>query len=188
MSKEIEIEFKVLIDKQTYELMFHNLQCSTSKLYTQINYYLSHPILDKNKFMLRIREKNDTYELTLKLPNDVGLIEHNIMINHEIKDLILNQKQVNNDIFDILIQYDINPMDLVCKYSLKTTRLDTLLPLGTLSLDCNEYLDIVDYELEYEVLDIVEGKKDFLEILKPYNIEYISNCDSKIKRLKQHLV
>ena len=42
-------------------------------------------------------------------------------------------------------------------------------------------------ELEFEVHDQREGYAKFLDIIKPFGIEYTSNCPSKIQRVYMQL-
>ena len=68
MSTNLEIEVKALINEKDYLLLIKNFQKQT---YVQINFYID---LDKDKLNkhlgLRIRYKNDEYELTLKVGGD----------------------------------------------------------------------------------------------------------------------
>ena len=92
MEENLEIEFKILLDKKVYDQIINDYSIDTS--YTQTNYYLMHPILTKLKYSLRIREKNNQYELTLKQPQTTGSLETNLIINKDAKDKILNNKFV----------------------------------------------------------------------------------------------
>lgn len=56
--------------------------------------------------------------------------------------------------------------------SLTTIRYEQHLPIGLAALDKNDYLGHTDYELELEVTDSEQGKKDFLAFLKKNHIEF----------------
>lgn len=187
MNEQLEIEFKVLLEKDIYQQIIIDNKDKIINEYTQTNYYLMHPLLDKLKYMLRIRVKDNQYELTLKRPSKEGNIETNIIISQDIKDNIFNHQTVNNEIFDILLKQGIDPLTLNTGYSLVTNRIDIKHPLGLISLDKNIYNNHCDYELEFEVLDYTAGKTAFLQFIKPYNISYSNNAPSKIKRLKLSL-
>lgn len=187
METQLEIEFKMLIEDTMYTKILEDYQTKITNTYQQTNYYLSHPILDDLKYMLRIREKENTYELTLKQKAKVGNIETNCMITKEIKEQICNHEFVDNEIFTILKQYDIDPTTLQCHVSLTTLRSDILLPEGILSLDKNSYLGMEDYEIEFEVQDFQTGKEAFLKLIEPYGLIYTTNCSSKIQRVKKVL-
>ncbi len=178
-----EIEFKALITKTTYQNILNDFTEGDHTHYLQTNYYLSHPILDELLFMLRIRAFDNRYELTLKQRLEIGNIETNITISEETKNKILNQEPVENEIFTILKKYNINSIELVSKMSLSTYRYDFKLDYGVLSLDKNTYNGLCDYEIEYEVINHDAGLQQFLELASKYNIEYLKNCPSKIKRV-----
>lgn len=181
--EHIEIEFKMLLDKNTFQKILLDYQNQIKDSYQQINYYLFHPLLEKKKYSLRIREKKGHYELTLKRPSSIGLNELNIDINKEIKEQIFNHQEVNNEIFEILKKENIEIKDLTCGYYLKTKRHDIILDDGVLSLDENDYNQHHDYEIEFEVNDYSIGLETFQKIIKPYHLTYEKNCLSKTKRM-----
>lgn len=183
MNEQIEIEYKVLLDKKIYNQILKDYKNKITDTYTQTNYYLNHPLLNKKKYMLRIREKNNSYELTLKRPLNDYNRETNITIDSDIKEKILNHNPVSNEIMNILINEGINPLELENQFSLTTHRTDIQLDYGILSIDQNEYLNQIDYELEYEVNNEELGYQHFLSIINTYSIEYTKNCPSKIKRV-----
>lgn len=187
MNEQLEIEFKILINQYIYKQILHDYANIASKTYQQTNYYLSHPILDTLQYMLRIREKEKELELTLKRKAVHGNHEMNISINEDIKNKILHQQIVENEIFTILKEVGIDNTELQCSYSLTTTRTDIVLPQGLLSVDFNEYNGHEDYEIELEVTDYTRGKQDFIKLITPYGLQYTQNCPSKIKRVKQTL-
>lgn len=183
--EHIEIEFKMLLDEKTFHLILNDYKEKVIDSYSQTNYYLFHPELEKRKYSLRIREKKGKYELTLKRPAKEGLRELNIDIDQEIKEAIFNHQEISNEIFDLLKEEHIYIKDLQCGDYLTTIRHDILLPEGMLSLDENDYNHHHDYEMEFEVNDYQKGLETFHQIIKPYHLHYTSNCPSKIKRLLQ---
>jgi uncharacterized protein YjbK len=52
---------------------------------------------------------------------------------------------------------------------------------GVLFIDKSEYLDITDYELEYLGKNYNEAKKEFIQIIGEFEIQY-KKADKKIKR------
>ena len=169
--EHLEIEFKMLLKENIFKKILSDYKNQIKDSYQQTNYYLFHPLLEKKKYSLRIREKKGHYELTLKRPSTIGLNELNIDINKEIKDAIFNHQHINNEIFDILEKENIYIKDLTCGYYLKTTRHDI----------------IHDYEIEFEVEDYDQGLQTFKKIIQPYHLEYKQNCLSKIKRMLETL-
>ena len=182
--EQIEIEYKILISEDIYNHIVEDYQEMIDREYVQVNHYLMHPILDELKYMVRIRDKDDRYELTLKRPNIIGRLEMNLDIDLQTRQMILNHQEVNNEIFDILKELKISIKDIDTSHYLKTKRIDVKLDEGMLSIDKNEYEDYTDYEIEFEVSDSKIGFSKFIEIIKPYHLDYSNNCDSKVKRMK----
>ncbi|MBS5587421.1 MAG: CYTH domain-containing protein [[Clostridium] spiroforme] len=181
MEENLEIEFKILLNKEVYNQIISDYPIDVS--YTQTNYYLMHPILNKLKYSLRIREKNNQYELTLKQPQTTGTLETNLIIDKETKDKILNNQLIHNKVFDLLSEYNLDSTMFNTNNSLKTLRKEIHTPYGLICLDYNCYNHMEDYELEYEVVDYTQGKQAFLKFIKQYNLSYKHNCISKIHRL-----
>lgn len=183
----IEIEFKMLINEQTYHQIVDTYKNQKTGDYIQTNYYLFHPKFDENKYSFRIREKNGQYELTLKTPLQIGLHEYNEKIDAKTKDKIFAHEYICSPIFERLEKEGIDYRDLQCGHYLTTHRIDIPFEYGLLSLDANEYNGIHDYELEFEVNDYTKGYEQFLEIIKPFHLTYSENCLSKTRRMKASL-
>lgn len=182
--QQIEIEYKILLTQDIFQQILKDYQERIESDYIQINDYFSHPLLTAKKMMLRIRTKNNHYELTLKRPYHNHRIETNIPLSEEEKDLFY-QHQLHNEITDILKQEDIALNELQHLFSLTTHRYDIRLPEGILSLDENTYLHQHDFELEFEVYDEKQGFEQFLKIIEPYHLSYQHNCLSKVVRAFQ---
>lgn len=187
MKEQIEIEFKLLIDQATYQSILKDQKDHIYASYQQTNYYLMHPLLDSLHYMLRIRQKQNHYELTLKRPNEIGNLESNIVLDKETVNQIFQKQPVKNEIFSILKKQHIDIKELDMSHFLTTTRHDIKTDYGIISIDKNEYHGIVDYELEYEIYDPIKGKEAFLEFISKYQLSYQTNCFSKIKRMKQSI-
>lgn len=183
MNEHIEIEYKILLTKNIFFQILKEYQSQIKTDYIQTNHYFTHPILQQKKYMLRIREKNNTFEFTLKRPFHNHRLETNIMLSSKEKDDFFQHHPISNEIIDILKEEHINPLELENQFSLTTHRYDIILPQGILSLDDNTYLHQHDYELEFEVNDEKEGYQEFLNIIQPYHLNYTHNCPSKIKRV-----
>lgn len=182
MNELLEIEYKMLLDKDVFYKILGDYKEHINHSYTQINYYLTNSLLKEKKYMLRIREKDNKYEMTLKRPYLNHSLETNINISLKDKDDILSGYMIDNEIINILKDEDIDVRTLKNEISLITKRYDILLEEGTLSLDINTYNGITDYELEFEVYNEKEGYARFLSIIQPYELTYIKNNKSKIKR------
>lgn len=177
----LEIEFKQLLNEQQFYQILEDYSAYHQKTYYQTNYYLTHPILERKKMSLRVRQKNDYYELTLKQPQKIGLLETNIDISQNQFNRIMQGEFLDNEIFENLQRMDVTYLE--SDLYLTTRRCDIILPEGLLSIDENEYMGKIDYELELEVDQYDKGARFFKKLLEKYDIEYQENCDSKIKRL-----
>ena len=93
------------------------------------------------------------------------------MTEEEFKDLvengIIHNEKIANEVNDII--------------NLATYRISVPYKKGKLSLDRCEYVNTVDYELEYEVSNRNTGKLEFVQIIKDYNIAY-KKSQVKLKR------
>lgn len=183
MGQELEIEFKNLLTIDEYKLI-KQYYFKQSEPFKQTNYYIdtpNHEIIS-NKMALRIREKNNDYELTLKVPQEVGLLEYNEVIdslpeqNRPIDIQILPE-----NITKILTEHNIPLSELRLLGDLTTYRLEKKMKSGLLVLDHSIYLGIEDYELEFEVTDFTQGEIAFNDILGTLNISR-EVPDNKVKR------
>ena len=187
MSTYLEIEYKILLSEVMYHQILSDYRLDIINQYTQTNYYIMHQLLDTHRFMLRIREKQGTYELTLKEPMKEGNLETNLTLTKDEAIAILHKQYIKNSIFEKLSFLSIPVQDFDTTHSMQTLRTDINHPLGILSLDKNYYQDVIDYELELEVHDNKLGQQAFVQLLNTYGVSYQQNCPSKIKRLKQLL-
>ena len=182
MNELLEIEYKMLLDKDIFYKILDDYKDDIYHQYIQTNYYLTNTSLKEKKYMLRIREKENKCEMTLKRPHLNHSLETNISISLKDKNNILNGHMIDNEIMNILKDENIDISTLKNEISLTTHRYDIILKEGTLSLDINTYNNITDYEIEFEVSDEKTGYDKFLSLIKPYNLTYIKNNKSKIKR------
>lgn len=178
MTTNLEIEFKSLLSMAEYDQL--------KRLFThvnpvrQTNHYLDSPDfkLRKKKLALRIRTFDHDAEMTLKVPQEVGNIEYNIDLSLEEAQQLLCEKSITcghtdlSEICELLEARDIQLDEITLIGSLTTIRYEQKLAIGLCALDKNDYLGHTDYELELEVEDNLQGKKDFFEFLEKNNIEY----------------
>ena len=62
--------------------------------------------------MLRIREKDNSFELTLKRPIKNHRLETNVLLTPEEKDDFFSHRPITNEIIDLLKEDNINPLEL----------------------------------------------------------------------------
>lgn len=189
MSKNIEIEYKLLLTKQQYLSIYNDY--NKIKHYEQINYYFDtyDHILKNKRYMLRVRVKNNNYEFTLKKQNfsQIGIDEYNEPIDHQAFLDLINHRRIKSEILDMLETEGITIHQLHQQYHLKTIRTDIPYYNGTLSLDANEYLGKEDFEIEYEVSNPDQAIQHFNQFLSTYNLIYEHNCAGKRHRLFNEL-
>ena len=174
MYTSLEIEFKTKITKEQYEKLMKKFNLENDIL-IQTNYYFDTPDhkLINNDIILRIREKSYNIKLTSKTKQETGTLERHIVLN---KDEAYKMIKEGFDASIIGINEKVKNIA-----SLTTHRATIPHKRGTLFFDKNIYYDVVDYEIEFEVENEDEGKKEFLEFLEENNLEYIKMV-SKSKR------
>ncbi|GJF48292.1 CYTH domain-containing protein [Staphylococcus argenteus] len=175
MATNHEIEFKQIITASLYETL-QEKYFKNCVLFKQVNYYIDTPDfkLKQHRSALRIRVKDKQFEMTLKTPAEVGLMEYNhtISINPEINMIIPNDS-LPDDIRQILVkQFGVNDQSLSILGALTTYRQETQYQGDLLVLDKSEYLDTTDYELEFEVKDYDQGLQKFQSLLNEWNLEH----------------
>ncbi|EKF51053.1 CYTH domain-containing protein [Lactococcus garvieae] len=178
MSTNLEIEHKTMLSMPEYDRLKTLFSHVTPV--RQTNHYLDSQdfTLRKKKLALRIRTFDRSAEMTLKVPQQVGNIEHNIDLTLDEAQHLLSQKNITcgetdlSEILDILKERGVDVESITLIGSLTTIRYEQKLPIGLAALDKNDYLGHTDYELELEVTDSEQGKKDFLAFLKKNHIEF----------------
>ena len=179
MSTNIEIEAKALINKEGYELLTKDLE-----KYKQINYYIDYSDLSLSKtFGLRIRFKNNKYELTLKTDLEEGKLETNQIISEEV---FLNFKEKglfpNGEVKNHLLLLGVNVNELKIFTTLLTYRSDVRINESLISIDKNEYNNIADYEVECESSSMIEAMNVLREYLNKNKVPFSWNKVTKLER------
>src|SRR5699024_12592300 len=78
IKQQIEIERKTMLTEAEFELLLKKLPFESAPI-IQTNYYFETEdlALKRNRSALRIRQKNNSYTLTLKEPHEEGVLETN---------------------------------------------------------------------------------------------------------------
>jgi uncharacterized protein YjbK len=184
LSQHIEIEFKNMLTKEEYLHLITEFSINETMIGTQINHYF-----DTGKFhlkelgsALRIREKEGRFELTLKQPLVVGLLETNQELTKDVALAMLQGAALPSGIVREQLEKNDFPINKLQYFgSLTTKRCELQYKGGLLVLDHSLYLLKEDYELEYEVEDPVEGELAFKQLLQSFQIP-IRVTENKIKR------
>ena len=160
-----EIEFKTLITKDKYEELIKAFNLENN-IFSQTNFYFD---TEDNKLMnektvLRIRQKGNSFKLTKKTRAEIGANEAHILLSKEKA-----QEMLENGFDASIIGIPFYVKNIAY---LTTHRVSSPYRNGTIFFDRSEYYNNVDYEIEYEVDEIEEGKAHFQEFLNQYNITY----------------
>lgn len=184
MSRNLEIEVKGLLSKEEYEKIIHGFP--NENPYVQINYYIDTKDFEikSNKCGLRIRFKDDKYELTLKITQEEGKLEINQDLTKKDYELFGNcgvfPSGEVKDYIEQILHVDISKLFIFT--SMETTRLDVPFEGSLISIDKSICLGEIDYEIECESISLEKAQNDIEKFLKIYNLKYIKFASSKLKR------
>lgn len=168
LEQNLEIEFKNLLNRQEFELVAKEFSLGPESFRRQVNHYFDTPSfsLKEKGAALRIREKGGNYILTLKQPQEIGLLETDQRISAaEAEAAIGNGPLPNSGVAGEIGKMGIRYEDLVYFGTLATVRAEANFQNGLLVLDHSSYLDTEDFELEFEVSDFDEGREAFRSLL-----------------------
>ncbi|CAM3664005.1 CYTH domain-containing protein [Mesobacillus zeae] len=184
MTENIEIEFKNILSFAEFELLKSFFNIGPEDFSTQVNHYFDTPSfsLKNHGCALRIRQKAQCLELTLKQPAEIGLLETNQKID-EAAMMIMKESSIlpEGPVKEGVSRLVTNPVELSCFGSLATERAEKAYEGGLIVLDHSTYLNSEDYEIEYEVTDEKRGFEIFRELLETLKIP-MRKTDNKIKR------
>ncbi|MCJ1907037.1 CYTH domain-containing protein [Planococcus ruber] len=189
MTKELEIEYKNMLDQQEYSRLLKTFDVKAEEIQTQTNHYFDTKGFDlkAKRCALRIRVKDENFECTLKTPAPEG--------NFEITDSLTAEQAQNMlegvsfhapEISAALDELGVGEKDLERFGSLTTHRIEFSYKDGLLVIDHSEYGESEDYEVEFEVQNAERGRKQFLEFLKEQDIP-LRPADKKIARFMKSI-
>lgn len=184
MSQEIEIEFKNLLTKNEFNQLKKVFQIDENDFILQENHYFDTPQFSLKELgaALRIRNKKNQFVLTLKEPAKIGLLEtHQALTNEEAQTIITSGNLPEGPVVAQLHKLEVAVQTITYFGSLTTSRAEKNYKNGLIVLDYSRYLNIEDYELEYEVQDEEKGKEAFHQLLNEYSIP-IRQTKNKIRR------
>lgn len=178
----LEIEYKSMLNKAEFNRM--EALFSHVPAVTQTNYYFDTDdfIMRKKHLSLRIRTFDKGAELTLKIPREVGTLEHNIDLSRqEARSIIESCHFPDSTIKALIHEQGVDCDQLRNLGHLTTVRREKETPIGLMALDKNNYAGRIDYELELEVEDAIKGKADFKAFLVEHDID-LKYAKSKVAR------
>lgn len=173
MTQEVEIEFKSMLKKDEYEKLIQAYKLE-DQVRWQANDYFDTPSfqLKKQGAALRIREKKHGQVLTLKQPNEVGLLETHASITEEEAEDLFKYGIIHDDqMKQALAPFQLNAA-LEHLGRLETNRAEHQTEDGLLVLDESHYLETTDYEIEFEVTNAEAGKRAFERLLADHGLPY----------------
>lgn len=173
MTQEVEIEFKSMLTKDEYEKLIRAYKLE-NQVRWQANDYFDTPSfqLKKQGAALRIREKKHGQVLTLKQPNEVGLLETHASITEEEAEDLFKYGIIHDDqMKQALAPFQLNAA-LEHLGRLETNRAEHQTEDGLLVLDESHYLETTDYEIEFEVTNEEAGKRAFERLLAEHGLPY----------------
>jgi uncharacterized protein YjbK len=185
MTQEIEIEFKNLLTYKEFLTLKEAFHLNETDFAIQHNDYFDTPSFDLKAHgsALRIREKQGKLVLTLKEPGDIGLIEtHQSLTKEKAREIIRSGELPPGEVHNAIQRFNISIKTFNHLGRLSTHRAEIPYQNGLLVLDHSLYGHTEDYELEYEVLEPVQGKRVFLELLEKFEIP-VRPTENKIRRL-----
>jgi uncharacterized protein YjbK len=174
------VTFKTFLSKGEYARLAKLYSDKPSNL--QINYYFdtSRFTLKASEILLRVRKRED-YELTLRRKKGYKKVELTEIITEEEFKNFVETGQIPSATIEAEISELIKGQTLTNYMSLSTFRIFFTYEKGTVAIDKCEYVDVIDYELEYSAPTYDLGKKNFVEFVKSLGIVY-KKGDAKIKR------
>ncbi len=178
----LEIEYKSMLNKAEFNRM--ETLFSHVPAITQTNYYFDTDdyIMRKKRLSLRIRTFEKGAELTLKIPKEVGTLEHNIDLSRqEARSIIESCHFPDNAIKSLIVEQGVDCNQLKNLGHLTTVRREKETSIGLMALDKNNYAGRIDYELELEVENADKGKTDFETFLLENDID-LKYAKSKVSR------
>lgn len=198
LEQNFEIEFKNLLTKDEYlNLLAKEFPNTSNKeqdsaIY-QSNYYFDteNQDLKNHHSALRIRVTDSSNEMTLKIPHEGFLMENNLHLSDNDVSEIIKDQQI---VLSTFISSD-NKFPLpknVTKDSIfylfnsfQTKRFEKHVQNHLIVLDQTTFQnDMIDYELEVESTDEIEGKQFFDSILREYAIP-TRESSPKIRRAEE---
>lgn len=172
MTQEVEIEFKNLLTKKEFNDIRASLPFPSEGI-TQTNYYFETQdfLLQANQSALRIREKDGEFQLTLKEPLEVGLLEtHDPLTKDQAERWLQGNPVLLNNTGEQLKHMGISIDDLTYYGQLTTKRFECHKDALNFVLDESFYNDHVDFELEIEAPSEEEGQQAFQQLLTTHDI------------------
>jgi uncharacterized protein YjbK len=186
MAQNLEIEYKTMLDKSTYQRLVTHYQLKETDFHTQTNYYFDtkEGLLKKKNCGLRIRLLDNKAEYTLKTPEKDGRLETTDLFSYEEGKQITQTGALpkSGAVYKKLSEIGVSVDELSSIGYLTTKRAEFSIDEGLLALDESTSENLHDYELELEVSQAEKGEKDFHQLLNTLEIPF-QPAKNKIQRM-----
>lgn len=191
MTQNLEIEFKNMLTTREYSELLQFFHIDQAAIFEQVNHYFDTPdfLLKKMGSALRIRQKEESWEMTLKQPCQDGLLETNQELSPSSAQRAITTSRLPEGEIQQITSEQLNIPFSQLEYfgSLTTKRAEIKTADGLFVLDYSSYLNTEDYELEYEVDDYQRGQALFQAFLAQHDIPKRAT-QNKIQRFYQRKV
>lgn len=176
MNNNLEIEYKILLSEEQFNELSKSYPNLTFIKQTNTYYDTDSFTLRKQGCGMRIRERENKFLFTCKVPTRQGHMEHEIFVKENSVEA-LNIPEIQTLIQSLGVISPVHPIATCTTY-----RAIVKLEKAELCFDINDYNGIRDYEVEYECCEIHNGIEEFNKILNSIGLHYTKNCKSKIAR------
>lgn len=187
MAQEYEIEKKNMLNKKEFEALGVYFQLEEKDFFNQANTYFDTPdfSLKQEGAALRIREKGSSAELTLKQKNKnvPSLLETNQnLTDKETEDILHRTIFPEGEVAEQLqTSLQLSLKDLQKLGTLYTKRASIRWHEGEVFLDCSQYLDTEDFEVEIESYSEENVDQLMTRLLTTFDIP-VRSAPNKIAR------
>ena len=172
--REIEIEFKNLLTKNQYDILYEKYNLSISEEIINKNFYYDDADESFKNIgaALRIRHTNKKTEMTLKIKGETQNVEINVPLDERYPKEPTVLSILPNEIISELERMNVKIKTPMLIQKIETLRHEVTLEDGLLVLDKTTFInEIVDYELEFETKDYESGLAVFEKLLEENNID-----------------
>ncbi len=180
MQGTTQAEFKTLLTKQEYDRLMEEFK--GSRIDYQTNHYFDTSTfsLKACDASLRVRERDNLVLIYRKKKSYNTDEKTNEISREEFEEIKNTGRLIPCDVANEVSQI-IGTRKVINFMSLSTKRLCFPYKGGVLFVDESTYLNVTDYELEYEAKTYDNGKKEFVQLLCQLGVKY-KKADKKIQR------
>ena len=176
----LEKEIKVFINQDEYNTLINEFDFT--KTYIQTNYYYFNKEMVDN-LTIRIREKNSKLMLQIKIPRSINKSLH--MKEEYEKEFESIPQYINKDLIAELANIELKNDVYYIGKLITERRINEEYQGIEISLDKNQYLDTIDYELEIEYVGVYPQK--VIDRIQKLNIKVDREVDGKNTRYMNRL-